>query len=84
MMWNIAREIDLHYLHISTGKQNYVSLKNEWFNRLSLNLLILVYNIEDIQSFLDKYEQVSMYHVICFRKIDFLKLVQSIDLTPPN
>jgi hypothetical protein len=73
--WNKAGEFDLH---ISPKRNKSVSLKDERFNRLTLACAISLYHVEDVASFLTKFEHVTNQLaciVRCFLDMDFLKVM---------
>jgi hypothetical protein len=73
--WNKSNEFDLH---ISPKLNKSVSLKDERFNRLTLTCAVTLYHIEDLVSFLAKYEHVTNQLaciVRCFLDMDFLKIM---------
>lgn len=73
--WNKSNEFDLH---ISPKPNKSVCLKDERFNRLTLTCAISLYHLEDVASFLTKYEHVSNQLaciVRCFLDLDFLKVM---------
>jgi hypothetical protein len=73
--WNKSNEFDLH---IAPKPNKSVSLKDERFNRLTLTCAISLYHVDDVASFLQKYEHVTNQLaciVRCFLELDFLKVM---------
>lgn len=73
--WNKSREFDLH---IAPRPNKSVSLKDEHFNRLTLTCAVCLYHVDDVMSFLQKYEHVTNQLaciVRCFLELDFLKVI---------
>ena len=73
--WNQAHEFDIH---IAPRPNKSVSLRHERFNRLTLICAISLYHLEDVASFLQKYEHVTNQLaciVRCFLDLDFLKVM---------
>ena len=65
-------------IHISPKENKSVSLKDERFNHLTLTCAITLYHLEDVGSFLQKYEHVTNQLaciVRCFLDLDFLKVM---------
>ena len=74
-LWNKSNEFDLH---IAPRPNKYVSLKDERFIRLMLTCAISLYHVDDVASFLQKYEHVTNQlacFVRCFVGLDFLKVM---------
>jgi len=73
--WNKASEFDSH---IAPKKNKSVSLKDERFNRLTLTCAIMLYHLDDVASFLEKFEHVTNQLaciVRCFIDLEFLKIL---------
>jgi len=73
--WNKANEFDSH---IAPKKNKSVSLKDERFNRLTLTCAIVLYHLDDVTSFLEKFKHVTNQLaciVRCFIDLDFLKVL---------
>lgn len=73
--WNKAGEFDLH---ISPKPNKSVSLKDERFSWLTLTCAICLYHLDDVASFLQKYEHVTNQLaciIRCFLDLDFLKVM---------
>lgn len=73
--WNKAGEFDIH---IAPKSNKCVTLKDERFNRLTLTCAISLYHMNDLASFLQKYENVTNQLaciVRCFLDLDFLKVM---------
>ena len=73
--WNKSNGFDIH---ITPQQNKYVSLKDEHFNRLTMTCAISLYYVDDMASFLQKYELVTnqlAFIVRCFLDLDFLKVM---------
>jgi len=73
--WNKSIEFDVH---IFPKPNKSVSLKKERINRLTLTCAISLYHLDDIISFLQKYEHVTNQLaciVRCFVDLDFLRVM---------
>ena len=73
--WNKSNEFDLH---IAPKQNKSVSLKDERFNRLTLTCAVSLYHLDDIWSFLDKYDNITNQLaciVRCFLELEFLKVL---------
>ena len=73
--WNKANEFDFH---IATKPNKSVCLKDWLFNRLTLTCEICLFHLDDVASFLQKYEHFTNQLaciVQCFLDLDFLKVM---------
>ena len=73
--WNKAKEFDAH---IAPKKNKILRLQEERFNRLTITCAIVLYHLDDVELFLEKFEHVTSQLaciVRCFMDLYFLKVL---------
>eukprot|EP00058_Branchiostoma_floridae_P002606 XP_002588094.1 hypothetical protein BRAFLDRAFT_87612 [Branchiostoma floridae] len=73
--WNKSRDFDIH---IAPRPNKSVSLKDERFNRLTLTCAISLYHLDDVASYLRKYEHVTnqLASIVRWHSTVFLGLLE--------
>ena len=73
--WNKAKEFDAH---IAPKLNKVMRQQDERFNRLTITCAIVLYHIDDVESFLERFEHVTNQLaciVRCFLDLEFLKVL---------